>query len=215
VADPDRLGIGGWSYGGILTDATIARDGRFKAAVSGAGSANQIAMYGGDQYTMQYEHELGPPWRNLEVWLKVSFPFFHADRIRTPTLFIGGANDFNVPILGGEQMYQALRSLGVPTQLVIYPETFHVPSGRATSRTAWRDISPVRQNILKRRLNVAPRPVSEPGEATTARTPGRKARPSSPEPPAPSGRKPQDRAPGADHSDGKRRPRPGVRRPER
>lgn len=128
VADPDRLGIGGWSYGGILTDATIARDGRFKAAVSGAGSANQIAMYGGDQYTMQYEHELGPPWRNLEVWLKVSFPFFHADRIRTPTLFIGGANDFNVPILGGEQMYQALRSLGVPTQLVIYPETFHVPS---------------------------------------------------------------------------------------
>ena len=46
IADPQRLGIGGWSYGGILTDYSIAHDGRFKAAVSGAGSANQISMYG-------------------------------------------------------------------------------------------------------------------------------------------------------------------------
>jgi dipeptidyl aminopeptidase/acylaminoacyl peptidase len=126
IADPDRLGIGGWSYGGILTDYTIATDARFKAAISGAGSANQLAMYGSDQYALQYNNELGPPWRNPALWMKVSSPFLHADRIRTPTLFIGGEKDFNVPIIGSEQMYQALRTLGVPTQLVIYPEQYHL-----------------------------------------------------------------------------------------
>jgi dipeptidyl aminopeptidase/acylaminoacyl peptidase len=125
VADPNRLGIGGWSYGGILTDYTIASDQRFKAAISGAGSALQLSMYGVDQYTFQYDKELGPPWRNPEAWMKVSYPFFKADRIHTPTLFMGGDKDFNVPLVGGEQMYQALRTLGVPTELVIYPGEFH------------------------------------------------------------------------------------------
>lgn len=125
VADPDRLGIGGWSYGGILTDYTIATTPRFKAAVSGAGSALQLSMYGTDEYIIQYELELGPPWKNRDRWLQVSYPFFHADRIKTPTLFMGGEADFNVPIIGGQQMYQALRELGVPTQLVIYPDQYH------------------------------------------------------------------------------------------
>ena len=126
IADPKRLGIGGWSYGGILTDYTIASDTRFKAAISGAGSANQTAMYGADEYIVQYNAELGPPWRNTALWMKVSYPFFHADRIKTPTLFLGGEKDFNVPLAGGEQMYQALRTLGVPTQLVVYPGEYHV-----------------------------------------------------------------------------------------
>jgi dipeptidyl aminopeptidase/acylaminoacyl peptidase len=126
IADRDRLAIGGWSYGGILTDYTIATDHRFKAAISGAGSANQLSMYGVDQYALQYDNELGPPWRNTALWLKVSYPFFHADRIHTPTLFLGGEKDFNVPVSGGEQMYQALRTLGVPAQLVVYPEQHHV-----------------------------------------------------------------------------------------
>ena len=125
LADPDRLGIGGWSYGGILTDYTIATDGRFKAAISGAGSALQLTMYGVDEYITQYENELGPPWKSQDLWIKLSYPFFHADRIHTPTLFLGGADDFNVPLVGGEQMYQALKSLGVDTQLVIYPGQFH------------------------------------------------------------------------------------------
>jgi dipeptidyl aminopeptidase/acylaminoacyl peptidase len=123
--DATRLGIGGWSYGGILTDYTIATDGRFKAATSGAGSALQLTMYGTDQYINQYENELGPPWKSQDLWIKISYPFFHADRIRTPTLFMGGEKDFNVPVTGSEQMYQALRSLGVDTQLVIYPGQFH------------------------------------------------------------------------------------------
>ena len=126
LADPDHLGIGGWSYGGILTDYTIATDPRFKAAISGAGSANQLSMFGSDQYALQYLNELGAPWRNPELWIKVSYPFFHADRIHTPTLFMGGEKDFNVPVTGGEQMYQALRSLGVPTELVVYPGQYHI-----------------------------------------------------------------------------------------
>jgi len=125
VADPDRLGIGGWSYGGILTDYTIATTNRFKAAISGAGSALQLSMYGSDQYIYQYENELGAQWKTQDLWIKLSYPFFHADRISTPTLFMGGDKDFNVPIIGGEQMYQALRSLNVPTQMVVYPNQHH------------------------------------------------------------------------------------------
>ena len=123
--DSSRLGIGGWSYGCILTEYTIASDSRFKAATCGAGSALQLTMYGVDEYITQYENELGPPWKSQDLWIKLSYPFFHADRIHTPTLFLGGEKDFNVPLVGGEQMYQALRSLGVDTQLVIYPNQFH------------------------------------------------------------------------------------------
>jgi dipeptidyl aminopeptidase/acylaminoacyl peptidase len=125
LADPNRLGIGGWSYGGILTNYTIATDNRFKAAISGAGSSNQISMYGTDQYINQYENEIGPPWKSQDLWVKISYPFFKADRIKTPTLFLCGEKDFNVPLLGSEQMYQALRSLAVDTKLVIYPGQFH------------------------------------------------------------------------------------------
>lgn len=126
LADPDRLGVGGWSYGGILTDYLIASDTRFKAAMSGAGSASVFGTYGVDQYIHQYETELGLPWIRRDVWLKISYPFLRADRIRTPTLFMGGEKDFNVPIAGSEQMYQALKSSGVPSQLVIYPGQYHI-----------------------------------------------------------------------------------------
>jgi len=125
LADPARLGVGGWSYGGLLTDYIIASDARFRAAISGAGSGNQLSTYGVDQYVLEYNAELGPPWRSTALWLKVSYPFFHADRIRTPTLFLGGDRDFNVPIIGGEQMYQALRTLGVPAELIVYPGEYH------------------------------------------------------------------------------------------
>jgi len=125
LADPGRLGIGGWSYGGMLTNYVIAQDPRFKAAVSGASISNIFAGYGTDQYIREYENEIGTPWRNFEIWKKISFPFLQADRIVTPTLFLCGQEDFNVPLLNSEQMYQALRSRGRDTQLVIYPGEFH------------------------------------------------------------------------------------------
>lgn len=131
IVDENRMGIAGWSYGGISTNYTIATDQRFKAAVSGAGSSLQLSMYGSDQYITQYENELGAPWKNPNKWIKLSYPFFHADKIKTPTLFMASQNDFNVPVAGAEQMYQALKSLGIPTELVIYPNQNHgimVPS---------------------------------------------------------------------------------------
>jgi dipeptidyl aminopeptidase/acylaminoacyl peptidase len=125
AADPDRLGVGGWSYGGMSTNYLIATTTRFKAATSGASTSNILAGYGTDEYIRDYEYELGPPWKNPETWMRISYPFLHADRIKTPTLFLCGESDFNVPLLNSEQMYQALRSLGVPTELVIYPGQFH------------------------------------------------------------------------------------------
>jgi dipeptidyl aminopeptidase/acylaminoacyl peptidase len=145
IADPERLGIGGWSYGGMTTNYTIATDTRFKAAVSGAGVSNMLAAYGTDQYIRQYENEIGLPWKDIQPYLKISFPFYEAERIKTPTLFLCGEKDFNVPLINSEQMYQALKSLGIETQLVIYPGQNHGltrPSylrDRAERYVAWFD----------------------------------------------------------------------------
>jgi dipeptidyl aminopeptidase/acylaminoacyl peptidase len=131
IADPDRLGVGGHSYGGILTDQVIARDPRFKGAVSSAGVANVFGSWGVDMYVREYALELGLPWRDREAFERVSYPFFHADRITTATLFLCNELDDNVPCIGSMQMYEALKSLEVPTQLVIYPDEYHgltVPS---------------------------------------------------------------------------------------
>jgi dipeptidyl aminopeptidase/acylaminoacyl peptidase len=124
IADPDKLGVSGWSYGGISTDFIIAQTNRFKAAISGAGSALFISSYGHDQYQKDYETELGHPWENRAAWEKVS-PFFRVANITTPALFMGGGIDWNVPILGGEQMFQALKRLGRTTELVVYPGEYH------------------------------------------------------------------------------------------
>jgi dipeptidyl aminopeptidase/acylaminoacyl peptidase/tetratricopeptide (TPR) repeat protein len=125
TADPDRLGVGGWSYGGILTDWTIYRTSRFKAAIAGAGIANALAGYGTDHYQYEYEAELGLPWKAKDVWLNLSKPFLEADKIKTPTLFLCGEVDWNVPLINSEQMYQSLRRLAVPTELVVYPGQSH------------------------------------------------------------------------------------------
>jgi len=126
VADPNKMCVSGWSYGGILTDYMIASDSRFKCAISGAGTAFALSFYGVDQYILQYDNEIGKPWENVQAYLKLSYPFLEANkRIHTPTMFMGGTSDMNVPLLGGEQMYQALKSLGVPTELVVYPGQFH------------------------------------------------------------------------------------------
>lgn len=122
--DPDRLGVGGWSYGAITTNAVITHTGRFKAAVSGAGAALYVASYGHDQYQRWYEQELGLPWEDRELWERIS-PYNRVQHITTPTLWIGGEEDWNVPIQGGEMMYQAMRRLGRETRLVVYPGQYH------------------------------------------------------------------------------------------
>ena len=124
VADPDRLGVGGWSYGGILTDHVLVKTNRFKAATSGASEVNYLANYGTDHYQKEWEIELGLPWKNTEGWMRIS-PFFQVEKVTTPTLILCGANDVNVPLLNSEQLYQALRRLGRDTELIVYPGQSH------------------------------------------------------------------------------------------
>ncbi|VEB36636.1 prolyl oligopeptidase [Legionella cherrii] len=125
IVDPNKLAVGGWSYGGMLTDYVIASTQRFKAAISGAGTGNILGNYGVDQYTLEYEAELGKPWLNVQTYLKLSYPLMKADKIKTPTLFMCASLDFNMPCIGSEQLYQALRSQNIPTQLIIYPDQYH------------------------------------------------------------------------------------------
>jgi dipeptidyl aminopeptidase/acylaminoacyl peptidase len=124
IADPDRLGVGGWSYGGILTNYVVTKTGRFKAAISGASETNYLANYGTDHYQKEWEAELGLPWKNPELWMRLS-PFFQMEKITTPVLLLCGAADVNVPCLNSEQLFQGLRRLGRDTELVIYPDQFH------------------------------------------------------------------------------------------
>jgi dipeptidyl aminopeptidase/acylaminoacyl peptidase len=124
IADPDKLGVGGWSYGGISTNFIITQTTRFKAAISGAGEFLYITNWGHDLYSRDWEYELGLPWKNRELWEKLS-PFSRVLQITTPTLVMGGDVDWNVPVINGEQLYQSLRRLGVPTLLVVYPGEYH------------------------------------------------------------------------------------------
>lgn len=145
IADPNRLAVEGWSYGGIATDYMIAKDQRFKCAISGASIGNAFAGFGTDMYIREYIEELGTPWRDFQNYVNNSYPFLHADKIKTPTLFMCGSKDFNVPLLNSEQMYQALKVNHVETQLIIYPDQFHgldIPSymrDRYERRKDWFD----------------------------------------------------------------------------
>ena len=123
-ADLNQLGVGGWSYGGILTNYVITKTNRFKAALSGASEALYRANYGHDHYQLTWEQELGLPWENKEAWERIS-PYNDVAKILTPTLWMGGSDDWNVPILNSEQMYMAMKRLGRETQLIVYPGEHH------------------------------------------------------------------------------------------
>jgi dipeptidyl aminopeptidase/acylaminoacyl peptidase len=123
-ADPDRLGVMGYSYGGFMTNVVITRTDRFKAAVSGAGHSLFIANFGHDIYQKWYVWELDLPWENRQLWEKLS-PLNQVHKVTTPTVFICGQKDWNVPVLNSEMMYQSLKRLGIETQLVVYPDSHH------------------------------------------------------------------------------------------
>ena len=130
--DANRTGVFGWSYGGILTNHIITKTNRFKAAITGASATLYMANYGHDQYQRWWEEELGLPWlkENRDNWDRIS-PFFDLDKVTTPTLIVGGEQDWNVPIHNSEQLYIALKRQGVPSELVVYPDQghqFEVPS---------------------------------------------------------------------------------------
>jgi dipeptidyl aminopeptidase/acylaminoacyl peptidase len=124
IADPDKLGVGGWSYGGISTNFIITQTTRFKGAITGASEVLYAANYGHDHYQKLWELELGLPWENRALYERLS-PFNKVTSITTPTLIMGGEIDWNVPIINSEQLYQALKRLGRTTELVVYPGEYH------------------------------------------------------------------------------------------
>lgn len=123
-ADPERLAVTGYSYGGYMTNVVITRTDRFKAAASGAGHSLIAANFGHDIYQKWYVWELGLPFEHRERYDRLS-PLLRADRVTTPTIFLGGREDWNVPILNAELFYQTLRARGIDTRLVVYPDSHH------------------------------------------------------------------------------------------
>jgi dipeptidyl aminopeptidase/acylaminoacyl peptidase len=125
-ADPERLGVTGWSYGGMLTNHVITKTDRFKAAATGASATLYAVNYGHDMYQNWWAQELGLPWEAeaRQLYERLS-PYNRLDRVVTPTLILGGEKDWNVPIINSEQLYLALRQLGVETRLVVYPDQYH------------------------------------------------------------------------------------------
>ncbi len=123
-ADPERLGVGGHSYGGMMTNHVITKTGRFQAAITEAGATLYVSNFGHDQYQRWWEGELGLPWKDRELWEKLS-PFNRVEHVTTPTLVVCGEKDWNVPVINSEQLYQALKRLGIDTRLVVYPGESH------------------------------------------------------------------------------------------
>jgi dipeptidyl aminopeptidase/acylaminoacyl peptidase len=124
--DPERLGVLGYSYGGYMTNWVITQTDRFKAALAGGSLSNLISFYGTSIYHLLVETEFpGEAWENYELLWDRS-PLKHVATVTTPTLFVHGDADHDVPIEQAEEMYVALRKLGVEAQLVRYPEVGHM-----------------------------------------------------------------------------------------
>jgi len=125
VADPERLGVMGGSYGGYMTNWIIGHSDRFAAAVSVAGLANLVSFYGTTDEQFFPEKEMaGPPWRSREAYLENS-PLWAAERFATPTMVIHGADDWRVQPEQGRQLFVALQKVGVPSVYVEFPGEQH------------------------------------------------------------------------------------------
>ena len=126
IADPERLGIGGWSYGGYLTSWAIGHTDRFKAAIVGAGVTDLLSFQAADIPTwLPTQMMLAPSYRDPEVYLRSS-PITYVAEAKTPTLILHGAADERVRLGQGKELYHALQALGVPTEMVIYPREPHI-----------------------------------------------------------------------------------------
>jgi dipeptidyl aminopeptidase/acylaminoacyl peptidase len=142
--DPDRLGIGGWSYGGYMAEWAITQTQRFKAAVSGAGMFDLAAEFGTEVGPEGDEWYFGTPWEHPERFIQSS-PYTYIKNARTPTLVLQGENDPIDPVGQSTALYRALKRYGVETELVIYPREPHGPREEKhqldvlTRMTGWFD----------------------------------------------------------------------------
>jgi dipeptidyl aminopeptidase/acylaminoacyl peptidase len=124
LADPNRLGIGGWSYGGYMAAWAVTQTNRFKAAVSGAPVIDMASEFGTEDGSAYDEWFYGTPYEKLEGFIKSS-PITHVKNAKTPTLLLQGENDVTDPIGQSQQFYRGLKRYGVETELVLYPREGH------------------------------------------------------------------------------------------
>jgi len=128
VADPERLGIAGWSYGGYMTSWAITQTHRFKAASIGAPVTDLASMNGtADMWTFTPDYMRAESWENPEMYIRHS-PIYNAKGVTTPALIQQGKDDTVVPLGQGEEYYNALQAQGVPVRMVVYPRSGHSPS---------------------------------------------------------------------------------------
>ena len=126
IADPDKLAIGGWSYGGYMSEWAITQTTRFKAAVSGAGLSNLISEYGTEQHPSYDEWFYGVPYEPEKITgFLNSSPFVHLKNAKTPTLILQGEADTVDPVGQSLELYRGLKRYGVDTELVLYPREPH------------------------------------------------------------------------------------------
>ena len=127
VADPKRLAVMGWSYGGYMTSFIVTKTNRFKAASMGAGLPNLISMTTTTDIPDYLVAHMGSEfWNDYETYEKHS-AIYQLKNIITPTQILHGANDLRVPFTQGQEFYVALKRKGVPTEMIVYPRTPHGP----------------------------------------------------------------------------------------
>jgi dipeptidyl aminopeptidase/acylaminoacyl peptidase len=124
LADPNRLGIGGWSYGGYMAAWAVTQTTRFKAAVSGAPVIDMASEFGTENGPAYDEWFYGTPYEKLEGFIKSS-PITFVKNVKTPTLLLQGEDDETDPIGQSQQFYRGLKRYGVPAELVLYPREPH------------------------------------------------------------------------------------------
>jgi dipeptidyl aminopeptidase/acylaminoacyl peptidase len=142
IADPDHLAIGGYSYGGYMTNWLITQTTRFKAAVTGAGAVEHVANWGNDDTTFDDAYFLGGrPWEAAQRYHDEA-AIYQIEKVRTPTHIVGGADDIRVAVLENYLLEHALYSLGIPNKLLIFPG-----EGHSLDKNPWHGKIKVREEL--------------------------------------------------------------------
>ena len=141
-ADPDHLAIGGYSYGGYMTNWLITQTTRFKSAVTGAGAVEHAANWGNDDETWDDAWYLGGrPWENPQLYQDEA-ALFHFDKVKTPTHLVQGGADIRVSYLEGETMERALQSLGIAHTFLVFPG-----EGHSLEKNPWHGYIKLREEL--------------------------------------------------------------------
>jgi dipeptidyl aminopeptidase/acylaminoacyl peptidase len=142
IADPDHLTIGGYSYGGYMTNWLITQTTRFKAAVTGAGAVEHAANWGNDDLTFDDAWYLsGTPWEKPELYQSEA-ALFQLNKVKTPTHIVGGNADNRVSYLEQVLLERALQRLNVPHDLLVFPEENH-----PLDKNPWHGYIKVREEL--------------------------------------------------------------------